>query len=67
MAEYRKTYGDLIGDWVTFGDLDGFGTEARESPMLGGDEFVDFDRGAAAGASTGAGVGVGTRAAGGLD
>jgi len=60
MAEYGKTYEDLIGDWGTFGDLDGFGTKARESPMLGGDEFVDFDGGAEAGAGAGAGFGVGS-------
>jgi hypothetical protein len=66
MTRYGKTYEDLISDWGTFDDLDGFGTKARESPMLVGDEFVDFDRGTAAGTSARAGVGVGSGPAGGL-
>jgi len=67
MAKYRKTYEDLIDDWGTFGDHDGFGTKAWELPVLGGDEFINFDRGAVAGTSAGTGLGVCTRAVGGSD
>ena len=35
--------------------------------MLGGDEFINFDRGAVAGTSAGTGLGVCTRAVGGSD
>ena len=50
MEKYGQKYMDLIGDWGTFEDPNGFGTKAHHLPVLGGDgsleDYIDLDGGA---------------------
>jgi len=51
MENHGQKYADLIGDWGTFEDPDGFGTKARQLPVLSGDNSVEdyIDGGAGVG------------------
>ena len=41
MEKYGQKYADLISDWGTFEDPDGFGTKARQLPVLSEDGSVE--------------------------